>query len=291
MVKCVVQPEMDPRWYRGIIIHVNEPNYTVHLRDHGAKVDVLKTALLPISEDLKKVECMSIEMSLFGLKSKHVDFSAEKIREIFTKMIRVFDELAVSMQMKSGELVGILWGVHKTIFPLKPTRYTYTNLNILLVRMGFATATASLAHVDNSFPSVLPISYHAANGDRTRMSERYPWIARFKNERFKFNPNTKVTIMDGWLIEAIERRSKCAVFPTHVDSKLNIYVQDEYRRHIAERIKRLLTEKIRNRRESEFRCKPLDGWRRGEPCFAPFEDDYLRATFSKVNRSNKCVVG
>lgn len=297
LVRCVVHPHVVDRWYRGKIIDINEPYYIVHLRDHGNDVEVLESALLPSPVELQQVENIPMKVSLFGTQSKHLEFSKETVQEKFKQLIAPFDDCAVSFHIEAPTPTIILWGVQKKIRALA-TSYSYTNLNIEMVRMGYVAATASLSHVVHT-AEIPPDEDAAAKSDPDELvhnsDESFPWLVHFKDELILYNLTTNVADVEQWKDPDRIRKTKFVVFPTYINSNLVIYVLDDYRRHIADAIKFKLTEKVRRRRENvhrnDLRLKPIDEWRADDPCFAPLGSHYYRAKIKRAHmEQNQCSV-
>lgn len=139
------QNEMD--WYRGKITSINAQNQCkVYLCDYGKEIEANVSELKVISEKLSKVQHLCRKYKLSCVEAKSLDIS---IRKEFLNLCKNFDGLSISMFSMNMSNEIILWGVHKIIDPLAPTRYEYTNINRELAKTGMVTATNSFDGVSD----------------------------------------------------------------------------------------------------------------------------------------------
>lgn len=289
MVWCSIEPDrqQNKEWHRAKILELKENgDFVVFLRDHGERRDANDVDILPLPDEIAKVQDLAMKVSLFGVKSKAKEFDDETVREKLAELIKPFDDLAISFYIEEYRS-AVVWGVEKRMFALAPTQYTYTNLNIELVKAGVVAGMPSLnksVHVEHS---------KAPSDDNTSDEKRLNLKmdqAEGSTEPHKYVVTDKITAFNKWKrTEKIDQTIFIA-FPTYINSNLDFYALDDQCRNTANNMEKIIYEKISHRKTlplTEVRRKPIEEWKAGHPCFAPFDNSYYRAKIKRIHKADK----
>lgn len=243
---------------------------------------VNKRSLLRISDNLLNVQNLVLEVRLYGVAEKELEFSPARVRETVNTLKHQFERLAISFHLELSETTVLLWGVHKTVFPVAPAKYRYTNLNQELIMSGMVKATESMTDIIQPEPLL-----------RSHIDDIEP---ESQAETEIYNVNNEITDFTHW--QPAERIDKAEfhAYPQYVSRNLYFYVLDDYRKCVVEKINIGIFEMLRNRvPDNTARRKPYTEWRIGDACFAPFDRSYYRATIKRIYSAERicsvCMLG
>lgn len=289
MVWCSTESDrqQNKEWHRAKILEIKENGeFEVYLRDHGWTIDANEVDILPLPEEIAKVQDLAMQISLFGVRPKLKEFDAETIRDKFASLVQRFNELAISFCIGENRS-AILWGVNKQLFALAPTTYTYTNLNIELVQMGVVTGLSTLKHVAHVERS------KTLSDDNTNEAKQLSLqldLAEAAAEPNQYIVNDKITVFNKWKRTGRSEKDSFIAFPTYITSNLDIYALDDGRRNMAIQMEKIICDKLSNRKSlplTEVRRKPIEEWKMGNPCFAPYDNSYYRAKIKRIYPKEK----
>lgn len=290
---CLVEKKF---WFRGIIIDcISNRTFTVFLRDVGETIIVDITKLKPIDPKLCNVRNNIIKCKLVGIKPCVGKLQAN---EAFSNCAKSFDQIAISIHGKPEKSIisVILWGINVCSHALTRDRAEWSNINLMLVDSSVTEKDENFAAIDigikeindTNFLNDLEYSLDILNIEIENDFYEYECAENENNQMYDVNMNLCKVI--DWLPSEPIYQNEITCTVTYVSNKCVIYALDMYRKSIANKMETIINRKIA---KSESILLDASEWKKGQPCFARFQNDklYYRATISRVYLSQGyCVV-
>lgn len=281
---CLAQDYVNERhqWYRGRIVVIDDDIALVYLRDIGKTIKTTIFALRSINEVVMKRPNFARKSSLAGVTAL-ANQTMEIIGKTIFEMIETFDGLAASgYGLNTADKRLILWGIKKfNDDPYAPTQFEYTNINKELAKLGLVVATTSFTDA----------SVFHANRDRQKAIEQKAKAKDANNNNNDTHPSYSICkdICNVKKWPASERFQKKAFvgFPMYVSSKFEIFLLDDERKALADKMTEVLTLRYKKKELQRFEFYL---WQKGSPCFAPFEGQFHRAIIRSVSSNDTVVV-
>lgn len=270
------------QWYRGRIVSIDDDIALVYLRDIGKTIKTTIFLLRSINAEIMKMPIFARKSSLAGITASPNE-TMETIRKTIFEMIETFDGLAASgYGLNTSDKSLILWGVNKfNEDPYAPTQFEYININKKLAKLGLVVATTSFKDA----------SVFHTDRDRQKVIERKIGKGEEVNNNNDTNPSysicKNICNVNKWPESQRFQNKEFVGFPMYINSKFVIFLLDDERKGLADKMSDVLTQRYK---KSELQRFDFYLWQKGSPCFAPFEDQFHRATIRKVYNDDTVVV-
>lgn len=288
-----------PCWYRGRIVDISSCDIIIFLLDVGETVHVEETSVAVIDDNLKRVESVAIKCRMACVRPLNglgawPESSGAKLRAAASG----FDFLSISIQGISldGTSSVVLWGTDTEYRDgLTPGTTTLTNVNQKFADTGMAEIDGCFIDIED------PHSATSDNNDENYIAElSHLQIEQVNNdanemsfsedmEKHIYEISSNFTKVEHWLPSDPIDRSIFAGTPTYVDSKMRVYLLDDYRLLASQQIE----VQIRMSLQRNALEKITGYWEPFQPCFARFHGDgkFHRGQIRRVVNDKKiCVV-
>lgn len=284
--QCLAPDYINERrqWFRGQIVRIDSEIAVVYLCDIGKTMKTTIFALRSINEEIMKKPAFARKTALAGMTAS-ANETMENIGKIIFDMIETFDGLSASgYGLNTSDKRLILWGVKKfNEDPYAPTQFEYTNINKELAKLGLVLATTSFK--DASL-------FHAERDRQKAIEKKSNKNENGNNNNNDTNPSYSICKdlwpkIKNWPESERFQRNKFIGFPMYISSKFVIYLLDDERKAVADKMSEVLTRRYKNKELKRF--DPYL-WQKGSPCFAPFEGEFHRAIIRKVYDDVDAVV-
>lgn len=279
------------KWYRGRIMQIGDHHLDVFLIDVGATVQIHPDCVY-FSDDalLHNVKSGVIQCQMACIRPNSADFWDDRYMDRIKMGIEQYEGLSVSIQANKIEkaLPVILWGcVSPEQTALAPTIKTWTNINEQLIQIEVAELSNVFIDIDQNKTNDFDMSYLdlsiddiTLNGNADTNGNEETNISYFEiTEPILYNVTNDVYKVEQWLPSVPIGKSVFVGTPTYVDSKCRIYLLDNYRKFLAEKMALVIQERIEEMPEEEPEVK----WCKGAPCLARYKDGrFYRAEVRRV---------
>lgn len=286
-------------WYRGQIIQANHQIYSVRLRDIGTVVEATVNDLLPINRHLRRQQDYAIKCHLSGF-----EYWLESAAEELTAISKMFLLVTMTINGKqNGSLSVTFWGRKETIDTNLETITEWININHLLVVKSIIKITNDFVQRTMKERTLLKalarksmselIEYDKVNASDPAIPPNIEvnWLDDIKadNKNYSDDSDDEMGIFElmepviyeffgvlnevrEWLPSTPIKKTYFSATPTHISTKLVIYLQDSYREYLANKIRNIIHRKLVFYGQNEE--TRLD-WAKGQVCFAKSSSDGL----------------
>lgn len=284
---CIVEQTFDARkqWFRGRIVSLDgNDECRIFLRDVGRQIDAKLSALRPIDANCQNIQNFALKCRLSSIYMNE-NTSAELVKGSLLDLINAYDELAASAYGTQKEV--ILWGVNRfNDDPYLPTRFEYANINKTLVRLGLVTSTSSFKDISNVYAERDKQKLIEINRNRKQLEKDFDLIdEQIANGKLFVEPTiytitTDIMDVRYWLPSEKIEKIQFIAYPMYVNEKCEIFLMDDYRKGIADRMCEILHKRFKKKALKAI--EPLQ-LRKNAPCFAPYNGRFHRAVIRKVS--------
>lgn len=299
---CLVFGKFDgfTEWVRGKIVSISTAAAAtvaakddgrlaqVYLRDVGKTVEIPLRDLRPSTDSMRIVQDFAWKSRLAFIEIKQRGGQTSWIVKVLEKILKAYDELAISVVGSSGNHLNIiLWGIVRDVRAMLPEKIELTNINEELVKHGYAVALTEFDGINDVIGNLMNTTPDTPYYDSDNFQPDSPQQMDYAVTEQQMEVNEWLP-PDPVLREFAQR--EFAAYPMHVSHNLELSILDANQRTVADEIAAILE---RKHRANELVSRDATEWKKEDPCFVRFIVDgrFYRGSVRRVNlQKNNCRV-